>query len=129
MAAKSYTHDDNILNFFLRGNPGAITSPASVEVGLFTVAPSNPGDAGTECSGGGYARVAATFAAPVNGSTSNSMVVTFPTATLSWGVVVAAGVFDNSGTLLYYGNLTASKTIDPGDTASFAMSALTITEQ
>ena len=134
MAAKSYTHDDNVINFFLRANPGALTSPATVYVGLFTVAPTNPGDAGTEVSTGGgslYARTAVTFGAPVNGVASNSAPVTFPTAGASWTTVVAAGIFDmaSGGTLLYYGTLGSSKTIDPGDTASFAVGQLSVTEQ
>lgn len=131
MAAKSYTHDNNVINFFLRANPTGLTSPATVYVGLFTVAPT-PGTAGTECSGVNYARVAVTFALPSNGVTQNSGVVTFPAAGAGgWGTVVAAGIFDSlaGGTLLYFGNLTASKTIDELDVASFANATLSITEQ
>lgn len=129
MAAKSYTHDNDVINFFLRANPGAITAPATVEIALYTVAPTASGG-GTEVSGGSYARQAVTFDAPSNGVTQNSSLVTFPTATLSWGIVVAAAIHDQgSGNMLYFGNLTASKTIDPGDTASFAAGTLSITEQ
>jgi hypothetical protein len=68
----------------------------------------------------------------VSGVTQNTGVVTFPTAGAGgWGLVVAAGIFDDLtlGTLLYFGNLGASKTIDNGDTASFAIGALSVTEQ
>ena len=133
MAAKSYTHDNNVIDFFLRNNPGALASPATVYVGLFTVAPANPGDAGTEVDdmGTAYARKAVMFAAPANGATSNMAGVTFDAATASWGTVVAAGIWDaaTAGTLLYYGLLGANKTIDMGDTASFAAGQLSVTEQ
>lgn len=133
MPAKSYTHDNNVINFFLRANPDALMSPATVYVGLFTVAPANPGDAGTEVDtmGTAYVRKAVMFSAPANGVTSNMAGVTFDTATASWGTVVAAGVWDDAtaGNLLYYGLLGANKTIDMGDTASFAAGQLSVTEQ
>jgi len=131
MAAKSHYLDNAILDHILRNT--ALTSPTSVYIGLFTVAPT-PSTAGTEVTGGSYARVAAgpgTWGAPALGVITNTGVYTFPTASVSWGLVVAAGVFDQAsgGNLLYFGTLASSKTVDPGDTASFAASALTITEQ
>ena len=131
MAAKSYTLDNSIINFFLRADVTGETSPATVEVALYTVAPTASGG-GTEVStaGTGYARQVITFDAPANGVTQNSALVTFPVAMLSWGTVVAAAIHDQgTGNLLYFGNLSASKTIDPGDTASFAAGTLSITEQ
>jgi hypothetical protein len=101
-----------------------------VYVGLFTVAPT-PSTSGTEVNGASYARVAATFGAPAAGVTSNSGVLTFPTALELWGTVVAVGIFDqvSGGNLLYFGNLGTSKLIDVGDTASFQAGALSVTEQ
>ena len=101
-------------------------------VALFTAAPSDAGG-GTEVSGGSYARVAtsgATWAAASGGSTSNAAAVTFPTATASWGTVTHYATFDapTSGNMLRWAPLTASKTIGSGDTASFAIGALTQTE-
>lgn len=133
MAAKSYTHDNNVIDFFLRNNPGTLASPATVYVGLFTVVPANPGDMGTEVDpmGTDYVRKAVMFAAPANGATSNTAGVTFDAAAASWATVVAAGIWDaaTDGTLLYYGLLGANKTIDMGDTASFAAGQLSVTEQ
>jgi hypothetical protein len=125
--AKSYTYDANIINHFLRNS--AVAAPAVVEVALYTVAPT-ASTTGTECSGGAYARQTVTFGVAVNGTTLNTNVITFPTATLAWGLVVAAAIIDQAtNTILYFGNLTASKTIDPGDTASFAIGTLSVTEQ
>jgi len=129
MAAKSYTTDINVLNHLLRAT--ALPSPATVYAALFTSAPT-PGTAGTEVSGGSYTRVAVTFGAPsLSGVTLNSAPVAFPTASALWGTVAAVGIFDSlaGGTLLYFGTLTLSKIVDNGDTASFAASALSITEQ
>ena len=130
MAAKSIYLDNAVLNLVLRAVAYAPTT-GTVYVGLFTSAPT-PSTSGTECSGTGYARAAVTFGAAALGVSLNSGLVTFPTAGAGgWGLVVAAGIFDDAaaGNLLYFGNLGASKTIDAGDTASFAISALSVTEQ
>jgi hypothetical protein len=91
------------------------SAPATLYLALYTVAPDDTGG-GTEVSGGSYARQTVAFT--VSGDTaSNNAAVEFPTATGTWGTVVAVGVFDalTSGNLLAYGNLTASKTIASGD--------------
>lgn len=128
MAAKTNYLNDAILDHVLRNS--ALASPATVYLGLFTVAPT-PSTSGTEVSGGSYARVAATFGAPALGVSTNSAPAAFPMATLAWGTVVAVGVFDalSGGNLLYFGTLTTPKSVDNGDTASFAVAALSITEQ
>lgn len=112
----------------------AYSAPATLHVALFTAAPSDSGG-GTEVSGNAYARVAVTnnatnFPAASGGSKANGTAITFAQATPSgWGVVVAFGIFDasTSGNLLAWADLTASKTVDPLDTVSFAIGALTIT--
>ena len=108
-------------------------------IGLFpTATPPSDSAAGTEVSGGNYARVAvvrtgagfdaATGASPA--TTDNTGVVTFPTASASWGTVTHFGIFDaaTAGNLLYWADLTASKTVGSGDTASFAAGSLVITQ-
>jgi len=101
-------------------------------VGLYTATPSDAGG-GTEVSGGSYARkstAAADWAAASGGSISNANAISFTTPTGSWGTVTHFGVFDAAtvGNLLYWGALTASKTIGTGDPVSFAAGALVITE-
>lgn len=114
----------------------AYSAPGTLYVALFTAAPSDSGG-GTEVTGGSYARVSktnnatnfpnATGTSPT--TKSNGTVVTFPTATANWGTVVAMGVFDasSSGNLIAWADLTASKVVNNGDTASFAVSSLVIT--
>lgn len=127
MDAKSNYLEDAILNHVLRNT--TLTSPTTVYMALFTVAPTDTGG-GTEVTGGSYARQAITFSAPASGVVANSGAVTFPTATANWGTVVAMGIFDlvSGGNLLYYGNLTASKLVDNGDQISFANAAVTVAE-
>lgn len=111
----------------------AYTAPATLYVALFTATPSDTGG-GTEVSGGSYARKdvtnnATNFPAAAAGAKSNGTAITFVTATASWGVVTQFGIFDAStaGNLLAWGDLTASKTVDSGDTVSFAVGDLDIT--
>lgn len=126
--AKTDYLEDAILNHVLRNT--AYTSPTTIYVGLFTAMPADDGTGGTEVSGGSYARQSVTFAAPVTGQVANSALVQFPTATGAWGTILGMGLFDalTGGNLLYYGTLTASKTVGIGDQISFAASALTVAE-
>jgi hypothetical protein len=132
MAGKSDYLENKVLDLLL----GAVsyTVPTTVYIALYTAAPTDAGG-GTEVSGGGYARVAVTnnttnFPTASNGSKSNGTTITFPTATADWGTIVAVGIFDAStaGNLLFWANLTASKTVQNGDTAQFASGSLTFTE-
>jgi hypothetical protein len=117
--------ENKVLDHVMRNT--SYTSPATVYAALYTAAPSDAGG-GTEVSGGSYARTAVTCGAAASGSIANSGAVTFPTASGSWGTVTHVGIFDASsaGNLLFWGALTASKTVASGDTFSFAIGALTV---
>lgn len=107
---------------------GAYSRPDTY-VALYTAAPTDAGG-GTEVSGGSYARVQVTaWDTASGGATANTNVITFPTATASWGTVVAFGILDASsgGNLLAWGDLSASKAVGSGDTIEFAAGALDIT--
>jgi len=107
-------------------------TPPTIYVALFTVAPTDVGG-GTEVSGGSYARVATDsndWDAAASGATANAGDITFPEATGDWGEVVAFALFDadTGGNMLYWGDLTASKSINSGDTAKFATGDLDVSE-
>lgn len=122
---------------------GAGSGPATLYVGLLTTTPTDS-TAGTEVSGGSYARVGVTSATTAwnntqgnttgastgtDGTTENASTITFPAPTASWGTVTGFGIYDAStgGNLLIYGALTTPKTINNGDAApSFAAGALSI---
>ena len=113
----------------------AYTAPATLHIGLSTTAPTDAGGNISEPSGAaGYARVAVTnnltnFPAAVSGAKANGTVFTFPTATASWSTVTHFIIMDQAsgGNMLGSGSLTNPKTIDSGDTASFAIGDLDIT--
>lgn len=124
---KSTFFDNTMLNAGLRNTP--YTSPVSVYVALFTIAP-GVGGGGTEVVGGSYARQLVTWTAPVSGSVSNVADVIFPIASADWGVVVAFAIFDNlvSGNMLYFNNLGASRTVLASDQVKFPAGQLIVTE-
>lgn len=106
----------------------AYTPPTTVYVGLFTAAPGEAGG-GTEVSGGGYARQAASFSAAANGQASNSADIVFPVATADWGTITHIALFDaqTAGNMLLYAALAASKTIQTGDQFIIKAGNLTVT--
>ena len=146
MAGKSTYLQNKYIDWFFRAQ--TFSAPATVYIALFTSAPSDTGG-GTEVSGGSYARVSVTSAlanwagtqsagsttastgTASPGVTSNNSAITFPAPTANWGVITSMGIYDAStaGNLLYWANLTASKTVNNGDAApSFLAAALTIGE-
>jgi hypothetical protein len=118
-------YENKILDHMLRAQ--AFTPPSTVYVALYTTAPTDAGG-GTEVSGGSYARQPVTFSAASGGSIINSADITFPQATADWGTIVAVGLFDAStaGNLLWYGNLTTSKTVNSGDIFTISAGNLTV---
>lgn len=95
---------------------------------LFTVAPTDS-TAGTEATGGSYARqaLAGLFTASSGGATSNNANIDF--ASMPACTIVAIGIMDNStgGNLLVHGTLTSNKVLDAGDTLRIATGDLDIT--
>ena len=119
------------------------TQPTVLAVSLHTGACSDS-SAGTEVTGGSYARVSLNpsntnwkgthgtttgTSSGTGGTISNAVAVTFPAPTASWGVVTHFAIFDaaTAGNMLVCQALTVSKTINNGDAApSFAVDALTV---
>ena len=132
VGSKSDYLENELLDHVLGG--GDYSRPATVYVALYTTAPTDAGG-GVEVSGGSYARVAVTnnatnWPAASGGAKSNGTAITFPTATADWGTVVAFAILDaaTAGNFLYWGDLTQSKTVNNGDTATFAVGDLDVTE-
>jgi hypothetical protein len=108
------TYENTVLDWLLTTD--AATRPTSWYVGLFTSDPTETGAAGTEVSGGSYARTAVTFSITGNAAT-NSAAVEFPEATATWGTITHIGVMDASsaGNMIVHAALTSSKAIASGD--------------
>lgn len=133
--------ENKLIDALMRGQ--SLGAPATWYVALYTTCPTDS-TAGTEVSGGSYARVAVTAgltqwagtqsagstiaSSGTGGTTSNNASITFPAPTTSWGVVACWGITDasSSGNLWIYSALTTSKTINNGDAApAFAAGAAT----
>lgn len=130
---------DYLENAVLNGVLGGpqYTLPATVYIALSAAAYSDAatGSAMNEIAGNAYARVAVTnnatnWPAASAGSKSNGALFTFPAATGNWGTITSFYICDaaTAGNALYGGDLTTARTILTGDTASFAQSAITVTE-
>lgn len=115
MAAKANYLRQAMINGVLRNT--AYTPVATLYLALYTTDPTNA-DTGTEVSGTGYARKAIAFTAPTTvGASENTALIDFGTAGSAWGTISHWGIRDAlaAGNLLYYGPLTASRVVQPGD--------------
>lgn len=144
MSAMSDYLENKLVDHLFRGR--SFTAPTQVWLGLLTAAPSDSGG-GTEVSGGNYARATpgansdtawkatqggtpAAASSGTSGVTLNPAAITFNTPSANWGTVTHFGIYDavSGGNLLFWGSLTASKTVNNGDPGpSFAIDALSIT--
>lgn len=133
--------ENKLVDALLRGQ--TLGAPATWYVALYTTCPTDS-TAGTEVTGGSYARVAVTASlanwagtqsagsttasSGSGGTTSNNGVITFPAPTANWGVVTCWALTDaaSAGNIWIWSALTQNKTINNGDAApSFAAGAAT----
>ena len=133
--------ENKLLDWAIRGQ--AFTQLGTVYIGLLTAAPSDSA-AGTEATGGSYARVAVTCnmsnwagtqgagtttaSSGTGGTTSNNGSITFPAPTANWGTITHLAIYDaaTSGNMLLWAPLTANKTVNNGDPApTFPAASLT----
>lgn len=119
--------ETQVLNHVLRNV--AYTPPSAIYVGLFTALPTDSGG-GTEVSGGAYARQPVTFTVPSPDTVSNTAVVTFPTASADWGLIVGFALFDavTAGNMLYYTTLGTNRLVVTNDQFRFPVGALVVSE-
>jgi len=126
MSEMSNYLETKILDYVLRDT--ADWAPATVYLALHTADPAEDAS-GAEVSGGSYARQACAFDAThaTGGNTANTSAESFtgmPACTVSH-----IGIWDHAsaGNLLFYTDVTASKTVASGDTISVAAGAVTVT--
>lgn len=118
-------------NRLLDATLGSAAFPAPtlpIRIALNTVTGTNT-SAGTELSGGSYARQPVTFGAASGFTATNNVAVTF--TNLPAAVITGIELYDSASTprRSWVGALTASKTVVAGDSLSFGVSTLTITNQ
>ncbi len=119
-------------NALLNASTLAVSYPYTTgptRLALLTAVSGTPATtAGTEVSGGSgpYSRQVASFSVAANGTITNNSTITFtgmPACT-----VVAVEIYDSATTpnRKWYGNLTASRTLQAGDSLSLASNALSL---
>lgn len=136
--------ENKIVDAVFRGQ--ALGAPATLYFGLSTTACSDS-SVGTEVTGGSYARKdvtaslanfagtqsagSTTASSGTGGQTSNNAAITFATPSAGWGTVTHWFIADavSGGNIWVCDDLTTSKTINSGDTVSFAIGAMTVTLQ
>lgn len=142
-AATSMTDylENKLLDWLIRGQ--ALTQPTNVYISLHTASCSDA-SAGTEVTGGSYARVtytrslanwagtqsagSTTASSGTGGQTSNNAVVSFAVPSAGWGLASHFFVIDSSNIIICQA-LTVAKTINTGDTVSFPIGSITVTLQ
>lgn len=125
--------EERIAKHVLRGV--SYTSPSTLYLALFkspvTSAALEAGTITSEVTGGGYARQVIVFNNPTNpgGVSTNNGVVTFPTATASWGTITHFAIMDSltAGNVLIYGELDIPKAIEVDDVLQLPNTNLSIT--
>ena len=103
----------------------AYTAPTTpITVALVTVIGSATA-AGTEVTGGSYARQSITFAAAASESISSNVTLTY--SSMPACTVVGVDEYDSATTPVrrWWGPLTASKTVNAGDTLTIASGSYT----
>lgn len=131
MTAMSNVLENAVLNLILINAPlsAAGINNSTLFAALFTSEVTDENTGSEVGSGIGYARTLITsFNLAVNGSSSNSSLVSFPTATYNWGTVTHFGIFDSltGGNLLFHGPLTSPKVVNAGDSFVFPVGNITI---
>ena len=115
--------ENQLLDALVGTTPYSVTTP--IKLALVTANGSDSA-AGTEVTGGSYARQTIAFDAASSGSIDNNAAISFtgmPACT-----VVGIEIYDSAGSpkRLAYGPLTASRTVTAGDTVQFASGAITL---
>lgn len=120
---------NKLLNHVFRGT--TYTAPSAVYIGLYTgtnITTASP--IGDEISGGNYARVGLIggFSTAASGITVNSGSIIFNTPTTNWGTVAYMGISNQAttGSLLFYGEITAPKNVTTGETVKINEGNLSI---
>lgn len=119
------TYETDVLESLFTGT--TVTRPTAWYLGLFTSDPTDAGT-GTEVSGGGYVREAATFS--VTGDTATTTAaVEWPVATANWGTITHVAVHDalTGGNIIAYAALDTAKTITTDDVFRIPAGDLDIT--
>ena len=109
------------------------TVPTTMYFGLSTTSIQIDGTGATEPSGGNYARVAVTndkttWGTAANGALTNSVAVTFPESSTSWGTITQVFIADasTSGNIWWFDTLSPARQVQSSTTVLFAIGSITV---
>lgn len=128
MPASNYVRTNTLAAWLQRTS---LTLPSALFVALFSNNPT-AANTGTEVSGGGYARAAATFSTPVisgdSAITQNTAEIDFPQLTASAGTAAYVGIMDarTGGNLLFFQPLPTAMALNEGYTPYFSAGELKV---
>ena len=131
MSSKSNYLELKVLDHFLGTTESSFVTQKYLA--LHTANPAEDGSGAEVANSNNYSRQAINFNSASSGSATNTGDVSFTASGGAFGTVSHFGIWDNAshgaGNLIYYGALTASKTIADGDTIKFnSNTGITITE-
>ena len=117
------TIENQLLDALVGTAAYSVTTP--IKLALMTANGSDSA-AGTEVTGGSYARQTIAFGSASSGQIANSAIINF--TSMPAATVVGIEIYDSAGTpkRLAYGALSASKTLASGDTLQFGASSITL---
>lgn len=138
MASGAYAYlSSKLLNLWFNG--AAFTFPSGapgIWIGWYTTTPSATAGSGTEASGGNYARTAitnnTTTAFPSIGATvqiiTNNITIGTAAETAALGTITGIAILDavSAGNGLFFGDLSATKTLGINDIIQFLAANLSI---
>lgn len=109
----------------------ALTSPAVLALKLHVGSPTDSGAANEVPNTNNYSRQAMAFAAASSGVTATSDSQVFTATGGNWGAVdyisIADSLTHGAGNNLVWGGMTTNRTVNDGDTLTFAIAAITVT--
>jgi len=123
MGALSNGHGNNLLDASL-GTASFTATTTPLKCRLMTANGSASAN-GTEASGGSYAPITITFASASGQSAASNVALNF--TSMPAATIVGVELWDSAGTPIrkWWGALSASKTLNAGDTLSIASGSLT----
>ncbi|RKZ95465.1 MAG: hypothetical protein DRQ40_03575 [Gammaproteobacteria bacterium] len=134
--SKSNAIEDDTLAYWLTVDTMTITRPTTWFLALYKTDPMDD-NSGIEISVAddtAYARQAIAFDPPItdSGLVFNNADITYPATVLAVGsyTMTHFAIFDavTAGNMLYHGTFGVSKTINGGETITFAAGGITVTE-
>lgn len=132
MASMTDYLEENLLNHLLPLQ-ASLSKPAAIYLSLHTSSPTDTGSLSGEVSGGSYAREdissVMSAASATTGRSTNTSVITYPTATADWGVVTHGGINDalTAGNMLFWVAGSQSRDMETGETFRLEIGQLALT--